>query len=259
MWYHRDPYGRRRDPYYDRSYRLIAYLIPLLHEAQRHLTVARTPVTLALLAVQVALHYRGALLPGLELLPNFALRDVCILPARWWELRRLALAPLLHVDDVHLYYNMMSAISKGAALEPVLGPERFGCLVVGLGLAAGVIHVALAFALRALSPAVFGDEVRPLRGCLPAVTRALTSSAFPPALHLRRGLQRRAFRAQSGVHLERARHRRSGVRHPPAGASFRRTLPRHCAAASRSAARVARRCAGCAGVSCSGSSSFRQT
>ena len=164
MWFHRDPYGRRRYPYHDRYYHDRSYvwtLLPLLQQANRLLTVAATPVTLALLALQVALHYRGALLPGLEAaLPAFRLRDACILPARWWELRRLALAPLLHVDDVHLYYNMVSFISKGAALEPALGPERFGRLVAGLGLAAGAIHVALAFALRLLSPEVFADEVR---------------------------------------------------------------------------------------------------
>ena len=166
MWFHRDPYGRRRYPYHDRHYQILWTLLPLWQHANRYLTVAATPVTLALLAVQVALHYRGALLPGLDAaLPAFALRDACILPARWWELRRLALAPLLHVDDVHLYYNMVSFISKGAALEPALGSARYGRLVAGLGLAAGAIHVALAWALRALNPDVFSGEVRPSLSC----------------------------------------------------------------------------------------------
>ena len=155
----RDPHGRRR---HANNARLLFLLLPLLREAQTYLSAAATPVTLFLLAVQVALHYRDALLPGLDAaLPAFELQSACILPARWFELRRLALAPLLHVDDVHLYYNMLSLISKGAALEPALGSERFGRLVVGLGVGAGVVHVALAFALRALSPDAFGHEVRP--------------------------------------------------------------------------------------------------
>ena len=170
---------RHRGYYYpsDRS-RLLVTLLPLLQSAQEHLTTARTPVTIALLALQLALHYRAALLPGLpalaELLPDLgSLHDACILPARWWQMRRLALAPLLHVDDAHLYYNMVSLISKGASLEPALGSARFGKLVAGLALSAGVVHIALAFALRALSAADFGDAVRGAaaarlrRGCAP--------------------------------------------------------------------------------------------
>ena len=231
MWFHRDPFGRRRYPYHDHYFHDRSYLwtlLPLLQQANRYLTVAATPVTLALLALQVALHYRGALLPGLQAaLPAFRLRDACILPARWWELRRLALAPLLHVDDVHLYYNMVSFISKGAALEPALGPERFGRLVAGLGLAASVIHVALAFALRLLSPEVFADEVRGLQRSVARrifrwALRALTARLpLPLDPRLRGGLQRRVVCTQSRVHLERARHRRSGLRPAPAGASFR--------------------------------------
>jgi membrane associated rhomboid family serine protease len=176
-------YGRRR---YDYDYwwhapRAFFTVIPLLQAAQEHLTTAATPVTLALLVLQLALHYRGVFLPGLHAaLPHLALNVACINPASWRQLQRLVLAPLLHVDDTHLFYNMLSLISKGEALEPQLRPARFARLVAGLALAAGCIQIALAFVLRALNPA-FGDSVRGRSRRCGALSSRASKACFAPA------------------------------------------------------------------------------
>ncbi|XP_078472903.1 rhomboid-related protein 4 [Lampetra planeri] len=61
--------------------------------------------------------------------------------------RRLALAPVHHADDMHLYFNMISALWKGVALEGRLGSVRFGTLLLVLSALTGVVQLALAAAL----------------------------------------------------------------------------------------------------------------
>ncbi len=77
------------------------------------------PVTLLVGIVNVLIHY-GKLPLGIY--------DVCIGAGAVWhkfqsEWSRLILASFWHVDDIHLYYNMVSLLIKGRELEPRLGAK----------------------------------------------------------------------------------------------------------------------------------------
>lgn len=63
---------------------------------------------------------------------------------RWSEAtRRLTLSTLLHVDDLHLYYNTAALIWKGSMLEDRMGTARF-CFFLGYSiLASGTLAVLL--------------------------------------------------------------------------------------------------------------------
>jgi membrane associated rhomboid family serine protease len=65
-------------------------------------------------------------------------------------LQRLALSPLLHGDDMHLYYNMGSLLWKGVQLEQAMGSAGFGALVVVLALASQVATMGVTLAAEAV-------------------------------------------------------------------------------------------------------------
>ena len=104
------------------------------------------PVTLVVGGLNVALHYlfdmKGwhlgvsslCLLRDLLCTVVFIVshqKDLCIGASAVWEhkqIYRLVTAAFFHVDDLHLYYNMVSFLLKGRTLEPLLGskvPSRF--------------------------------------------------------------------------------------------------------------------------------------
>ena len=76
------------------------------------------------------------------ILMGFNMADItanCIHPAKilkiWQhsgriEWNRIILSAFIHVDDVHLYYNMLSLSWKGSNLEKSMGPVKFSQLVV---------------------------------------------------------------------------------------------------------------------------------
>lgn len=75
------------------------------------------PVTLIVGAINVLLHYVDT---------RLSIYDVCIGAGMVWhrlDLRRLLLASFFHLDDMHLYYNMVSLLWKGRDLEPRMGSK----------------------------------------------------------------------------------------------------------------------------------------
>lgn len=58
---------------------------------------------------------------------------------------RLVLSGFIHVDEMHLYYNMLSFLVKGVQLEQSMGSLAFGALVVYALLASHSLLVALAY------------------------------------------------------------------------------------------------------------------
>ncbi|KAH9364956.1 hypothetical protein HPB48_012966 [Haemaphysalis longicornis] len=68
-----------------------------------------------------------------------------IQPHRQW--RRLLLAQVEHVDDWHLYNNMVSFLWKAIQLENDMGSAKFGYVLALLLVLCGVIEVGLAFIL----------------------------------------------------------------------------------------------------------------
>ncbi|KAJ9513011.1 hypothetical protein QJQ45_029214 [Haematococcus lacustris] len=119
----------------------------------------KPPVTLALIAVNSLLFFRHELpLPGglQHLVPDIS--DGCIMPARIvfrGEWSRLLWSAFLHLDDMHLYYNMASLLVKGVQLEQRLGSLRFAGLVAEL--------VVLAHGLMALACCWLGETYPDLR------------------------------------------------------------------------------------------------
>ncbi|CAD7697311.1 unnamed protein product [Ostreobium quekettii] len=109
-------------------------LLTLLREVMRG---DRPVVTVGLVALCVALHLQGPH-PTLSIPANCLSADAVL---RRGQLHRLLASALLHVDDLHLYYNMVSLLWKGRMLEPVFGPGHFLALCCALMLATSIIHV----------------------------------------------------------------------------------------------------------------------
>jgi membrane associated rhomboid family serine protease len=122
----------RRGPY---TVMLAAQLVQRLADLDY-----KPPVTLLLIAVQVALYaldelINARLLPA-ELVsltraiaPWVSIRNACLNPHRVWNLgerHRLVLASVVHLSDGHLLYNMLSFVHKGVTLETQMGSSAFG-------------------------------------------------------------------------------------------------------------------------------------
>lgn len=80
------------------------------------------PFTLGLIGFMVALF-----LKLFHFLAKARLKDVCISVYHVWDkgdYQRLILAPIVHADEWHLYYNMASLLWKGKILEKRLVREK---------------------------------------------------------------------------------------------------------------------------------------
>eukprot|EP00076_Gallus_gallus_P013847 XP_015132486.1 rhomboid-related protein 4 isoform X1 [Gallus gallus] len=62
-----------------------------------------------------------------------------------WQ--RLLLSPVHHVDDWHLYYNMVSMLWKGITLERKLGSMWFAYIIAVFSVLTGIVYVLLEFML----------------------------------------------------------------------------------------------------------------
>ncbi|POI28680.1 hypothetical protein CIB84_007570, partial [Bambusicola thoracicus] len=62
-----------------------------------------------------------------------------------WQ--RLLLSPVHHVDDWHLYYNMVSMLWKGIMLERKLGSMWFAYIIAVFSVLTGIVYVLLEFML----------------------------------------------------------------------------------------------------------------
>jgi len=85
------------------------------------------------------------------------LKDVCTSVYHVWDkadYRRLVYAPLVHVDEWHLYYNMASLLWKGKILERRLGTCYYAYLVSALTVLTSLAYVFL----NLLLSEVFEDD-----------------------------------------------------------------------------------------------------
>ncbi|XP_041850694.1 rhomboid-related protein 4 [Melanotaenia boesemani] len=102
------------------------------------------PITLAVLALNVYLY----LFPAAPLLQAC----VSVKQAYWFkEWRRLLLSPFHHVDDWHLYFNMVSFLWKGIRLERRLGGAWFLYLLSVFSVLTGVVYLVLEMLLTELT------------------------------------------------------------------------------------------------------------
>ena len=120
----------------------------------------KPPLTLALVAVMCALHFCPVFVPDLEFISHALVTALCVRPSlmRYGGEWCAFLAPL-HADEVHLFYNMSSFLSKGMMFETRLGTERYGALLLFLVLGSAAIHVALAALLAGAFPELFLGEL----------------------------------------------------------------------------------------------------
>ena len=75
------------------------------------------PVTLGIIALNTAVYLR--LFNGLP-----SIRQACISYVHVWygrDWKRIVLSPFFHLDDLHLYYNMVSFLWKGMSIETRVG------------------------------------------------------------------------------------------------------------------------------------------
>ncbi|KAM6987549.1 rhomboid-related protein 4 isoform 1-T2 [Tautogolabrus adspersus] len=102
------------------------------------------PVTLAVLGLNAYLY----------LFPAAPLMKACVSvqQAYWFsDWRRLLLSPLHHVDDWHLYFNMVSFLYKGIRLERRLGGAWFLYLLSVFSLLTGLVYLMLEAGLTELT------------------------------------------------------------------------------------------------------------
>jgi len=109
------------------------------------------PVTLVTILTQVGifLHLLPLRLPSIQ--------KICISPVSVWfyeDYTRLIFAPLFHVSDWHLYYNMVSLLWKGSRLERRFGSVYYGYLLTVLTLLTSVTLVGLGLAAERVT----GDQ-----------------------------------------------------------------------------------------------------
>ena len=147
----------------DRDPLQLAFLLLLLSrlwQQYQRLPIRPGPITSALVLVMIALH----LVPGL----SPPLQAVCISSRHKWRLfksifvqrsawacasegtQRLVVSTLLHVDDLHLYYNMASLLWKGGVLEDAMGLEHFCGFVAYAALVSGALAVSFGWAAETL-------------------------------------------------------------------------------------------------------------
>ncbi|KAL3989754.1 Rhomboid family protein [Acanthocheilonema viteae] len=73
---------------------------------------------------------------------------MCLLPSRILyrsEWLRMLASTVMHVDDMHLYFNMISLLWKGRRLEPWLGSRRFLLLLIIFALATSSTIIGLSY------------------------------------------------------------------------------------------------------------------
>ena len=108
------------------------------------------PVTLVSILGQVALFLR--LVPGKFRLPsitNTCISTAAILNQR--DYKRLLLASFFHIDEWHLYYNMVSMLWKGVNLERRLGSGYFLYLILVFAVLTNTVTMGLGFAAQELT------------------------------------------------------------------------------------------------------------
>lgn len=113
------------------------------------------PVTLVALASQVAIYLDIFKLFGLA--DQLSLDEACVSAYHVWyrnDWRRLLLASVFHANDWHLYYNMVSFLSKAITLERYFGSAGFLCLLGVFGVLVNIVTVGLAL----LAETTLGDS-----------------------------------------------------------------------------------------------------
>ena len=120
-----------------------------------HVDRRATPVTWALVVVNVALFAVQELFPDLHIFARAAHRPNLVEQGDWW---RVATAMFLHGGVLHLLFNMYALWLFGPVLERRFGSPSYAALYVSGGLAGGMLYQLLGAGNPAVgaSGAIFG-------------------------------------------------------------------------------------------------------
>uniref|UniRef100_A0A0N5BHI0 Rhomboid domain-containing protein n=1 Tax=Strongyloides papillosus TaxID=174720 RepID=A0A0N5BHI0_STREA len=102
------------------------------------------PITLLFIILQGAIY--AGFIPFMD--PDKT-HDLCLLPRAIFKKKqwyRILLPILMHGDDLHLYYNMVSFMYKGKRLERLLGSVRFLSILITFIIATPLVHILLSYA-----------------------------------------------------------------------------------------------------------------
>ena len=155
----------------------ILMLLQIYEQFER--SPVKPPVTMALLLANILPHFVDVDFLGYSL-SNIG--QNCIHPQKIITalrdgdgilLNRLVLSALIHVDDMHLYYNMMSLTWKGINLEIAMGSAAFLRLVIFSVLVAHSFFVLLSYVLYKNS-----DFTSSYRGCAVGFSGVLFSLKY---------------------------------------------------------------------------------
>jgi membrane associated rhomboid family serine protease len=123
----------------------------------RHVGLRGTPVTWALIAVNILLYAAGALFPGFgdQVMQRAAQHPILVDRGEWW---RVLSAMFLHGGVLHVLFNMYALWLFGPVLERRFGSVSFLSLYLAAGAAGGALFQVIgpdAWAVGA-SGAIFG-------------------------------------------------------------------------------------------------------
>ena len=174
------------------------------------------PVTLAVLALCVANFLNLTPLGQPSHLACFSVVDFLYrsrtrIPLPASLMRLFVLSPLNHLDDYHLYYNMLSWLYKGRLYEQAKGTPVMAVFILLTTFGVGVVYVILSvFIITFTDPSWFGEMLASwlspkscvvgLSGVLFAVKTVIHGMEDPQAPHVFQGLMR--TEAQYVVWLE---------------------------------------------------------
>jgi len=100
----------------------------------------------------------------------------------------LVLSTLIHMDDIHLYYNTASLLWKGSTLEHRWGSERFAAFVAYATMASGALAVCMGLVAEHLALGTLGCAVG-FSGVLYAMSAVVLMTDSPDASTHVHGLQ----------------------------------------------------------------------
>ena len=120
----------------------------------RHLDHRATPVTWALVGINVVIFGLQELFPALRIGPRAAQYSVLVDQGEWW---RLLTAMFLHGGVLHLMFNMYALWLFGPVLERRFGSPSYAALYVAGGISGGMLFQLLGEgAAVGASGAIFG-------------------------------------------------------------------------------------------------------
>ena len=106
----------------------------------RLLTQDIAPITTILVLLQMIIFYHNNFISVGSLIPFYVINNQ--------EFYRIFSSLVLHLDQIHLYFNMMSLLSRGNFIENTKGSEYYIKTILALGIGSNVIYITICYLLH---------------------------------------------------------------------------------------------------------------